>query len=147
MHWQVVDTKVVIICYAQLCLTLCSSVDCSLPGSSAHGIFPARILELSHFPPQGIFPTQRSNLCLLNLLHWQVDSLLPSPPGKPQLYVTSNICLWLLVYVFIHYYAQRGILTDSIYYEQFHNFTMCPDLLNSAAYECLIPFLHLAIQY
>ena len=30
---------------AQLCLTLCDPIDCSLPGSSAHGILQARILE------------------------------------------------------------------------------------------------------
>ena len=30
---------------AQSCLTLSDSVDCSLPGSSAHGIFQARVLE------------------------------------------------------------------------------------------------------
>jgi len=30
---------------AQSCLTLCDSMDCSLPGSSAHGIFQARVLE------------------------------------------------------------------------------------------------------
>ena len=30
---------------AQLCPTLCDSMDCSLPGSSIHGIFQARILE------------------------------------------------------------------------------------------------------
>ena len=29
----------------QSCLTLCDPVDCSLPGSSVHGIFQARILE------------------------------------------------------------------------------------------------------
>ena len=29
----------------QLCLTLCDSMDCSLPGSSGHGIFQARVLE------------------------------------------------------------------------------------------------------
>ena len=29
----------------QSCPTLCDSVDCSLPGSSVHGIFQARILE------------------------------------------------------------------------------------------------------
>ena len=29
----------------QLCLTLCDHMDCSLPGSSVHGIFQARILE------------------------------------------------------------------------------------------------------
>ena len=30
---------------AQLCLTLCNPMDCSLPGSSVHGIFQARVLE------------------------------------------------------------------------------------------------------
>ena len=30
---------------AQLCLTLCSSMDCNLPGSSVHGNFQTRILE------------------------------------------------------------------------------------------------------
>ena len=30
---------------AQSCLTLCDSMDCSLPGSSVHGISQARILE------------------------------------------------------------------------------------------------------
>ena len=30
---------------AQWCLTLCDPMDCSLPGSSIHGIFQARILQ------------------------------------------------------------------------------------------------------
>ena len=30
---------------AQSCLTLCDPMDCSLPGSSIHGIFQARVLE------------------------------------------------------------------------------------------------------
>ena len=29
----------------QLCPTLCDPMDCSLPGSSAHGLFQARVLE------------------------------------------------------------------------------------------------------
>ena len=29
----------------QLCLTFCNPMDCSLPGSSVHGILQARILE------------------------------------------------------------------------------------------------------
>ena len=40
-------------CMAQLlqsCLTLCDSVDCSPPSSSAHGIVPARILEWVAMP-------------------------------------------------------------------------------------------------
>ena len=44
---------------AQSCLTLCNSMDCSLPGSSVHGIFQARIL-VSHSLLQ-IFPTQGLN--------------------------------------------------------------------------------------
>ena len=31
---------------AQLCLTLSDHMDCSLPGSSIHGIFQAKVLEL-----------------------------------------------------------------------------------------------------
>ena len=30
---------------AQLCPTLCDPMNCSPPGSSIHGIFPARVLE------------------------------------------------------------------------------------------------------
>ena len=30
---------------AQQCLTLCNPIDCSLPGSSIHGIFQARVLQ------------------------------------------------------------------------------------------------------
>ena len=44
----------------------------------------------SHFLLQGIFPTQRLNLSLLHLLHWQVDSLplshLRSPYSNPWRY-------------------------------------------------------------
>ena len=62
----------------QSCPTPCNPIDCNLPGSSVYGISQARILEWVAFPPfllQGIFPTQGSNLHLLQLLHWQVDSL------------------------------------------------------------------------
>ena len=47
---------------AQSCLTLCDLMDCSLPGSSVHGIFQARLIKWG-CPPfllQGIFPTQGS---------------------------------------------------------------------------------------
>ena len=41
---------------AQSCLTPSNPMDCSLPGSSAHGIFQARVLEWGAFsnltPPQ-----------------------------------------------------------------------------------------------
>ena len=45
---------------AQLCLTFCDRMDCSLPGSSVHGILQAEILEIRiggcHALFQGIFP-------------------------------------------------------------------------------------------
>ena len=44
---------------AQLHLTLCNPMDCSLPGSSVHGISQAKTLGVAcHFLLQGIFPTQ-----------------------------------------------------------------------------------------
>ena len=36
-----------------------------------------------HFLLQRIFPSQKSNLQLLHLLHWQVGSLPAEPQGKP----------------------------------------------------------------
>ena len=61
---------------AQLCPTLCDSIDCSLPGSSVHVIFQARILEWIAIPyPRGSSLTQGLNPYVLSLLHWQEDSL------------------------------------------------------------------------
>ena len=34
----------------QSCPTICDPMDCSLPGSSVHGILPARILEWVAMP-------------------------------------------------------------------------------------------------
>ena len=45
------------------------------PGSSVHGILQARVG--GHALLQGIFSSQGSNLYLLNLTHWQVDSYHP----------------------------------------------------------------------
>ena len=58
----------------------CIPMDYSLPGSSVHEISQARTLEwVCHFPFQRIYLTQ-----VLNppLLHWQMDSLLPSHQGS-----------------------------------------------------------------
>ena len=41
---------------AQLCLTLCSPVDCSLPGFSVHRIFQGKILEWVVFSPPEDLP-------------------------------------------------------------------------------------------
>ena len=50
--------------------------DYSPPGSSVHGDSPGKNVGVGcHTLLQGIFPTQGSNLHLLCLLHWEVDSL------------------------------------------------------------------------
>ena len=59
----------------QSCPALCDPMECSPPGSSVHGISRQEYWMGCHDLLHGIFSTQGSNLCLLCLLHWQVDSL------------------------------------------------------------------------
>ena len=69
-------------CYlvAQSYLTLCDSVDCSLPGSSVHGISQARILEcvVISFSSRSSQPRIQ-----LESPASQIDFLPSVPPGKP----------------------------------------------------------------
>ena len=70
----------------QPCLTLCNPAGCSPPGSSVHGDSPDENTgEGCHALLQVILPTQRSNLRLLCLLHWQLGFFTTEPPGKPPL--------------------------------------------------------------
>ena len=64
----------------QVLSSSCNSMDCSPPGSSVHGISQARILErvAISFSRASSQPWDRN-------LHWQVDSLPPSPQGSPRL--------------------------------------------------------------
>ena len=66
----------VLVC--QSCLTLCNSMDCSLPGSSVHGIFPGKNIRVSrhsllqrNLPDPGIEPGSPA---------MQADSLLSDAP-------------------------------------------------------------------
>ena len=67
--WLSLRREVYACSVTQSCLTLCDAMDCSLPGSSVHGILQARILEwvvISSSLHQGIFLTQGWNLHLLH---------------------------------------------------------------------------------
>ena len=56
-HQVMVKKKKVLV--TQSCLTVCDTMDCSLPGPSVHGILQARILEWVTCPLlQLIFTTQ-----------------------------------------------------------------------------------------
>ena len=80
---------------AQSWPTLCYSMGCSLPGSSAHGILQAKILEWVVMPS---FPIQGLNLHLLN---WQVNSLLLVPPGKPWFCFMARLLLFCVLFCLV----------------------------------------------
>ena len=66
-HLEGLTEDSVLVLVVQLCPTLWDPMDCSLPGSSVHGILQARILEWTGIPFfRGIFLTQGSNLGLLH---------------------------------------------------------------------------------
>ena len=92
---------------AQSCLTLSDPMDCSLPGSSVHGILQARVLEWgaivpllsmsrslrhhevqhSRLPCSSISPTVCLNPGIkARSPSLKADSLLSEPPGKPYVY-------------------------------------------------------------
>ena len=82
---------------AQSCSTLCDPMDYSLPGSSVHRLFQARILEwVAIFLLHGIFPTQGLNPCLLCLLHCRRILYLRSHQGSPSpCLLVAQSCLTL----------------------------------------------------
>ena len=73
--------------HAQSCLILWFFATpwtvCSPPGSSSMGFFRQECWSGLPFPPSGIFPTQGSNPHLLQVLHWQADSLPLGHLGSP----------------------------------------------------------------
>ena len=81
--------------HAESCPALCDPMDCSLPGSSVHGVFQARILKwvaISYSQPR-IKPMSPAFLLgrqvLLPLYRWQAP-LLPLEVSKLAEYIMSN---------------------------------------------------------
>ena len=86
---------------AQSCPTLCDPMDCSLPGSSVHGIFQARVLEwvaiaFSGWPLYSV-PTHRTGwklgserLCALP----KVTEQSVAEPGYSPLEAGPHVCAW-----------------------------------------------------
>ena len=89
----------------QSCETLWDLMDCSLPGSSVHGILQARILVWVAVPfsrgslNPGIEPRSPT---------LQADSLLSEPPGKPK--NTRVGSLSLLQQIFLTQESNKGLL-------------------------------------
>ena len=66
---------------AQSCPTLCYRMDCSLPGSSVHGIFRQEYWSGLPFPSPGDLPNPGTEPGSPTL---QADALPSEPPGNPQ---------------------------------------------------------------
>ena len=64
---------------AQLCPTLCDSMNCSPPGSTVHGIFQARILEWVDLPVSRESSWSRDRT---RAPSWQEDFLSSEVPGE-----------------------------------------------------------------
>ena len=80
---------------AQPCLTLCDPMDCSPPGSTAHGIFQAIIYwsggpfpSLGDLPDPGIEPKSPAAPALAGRF---TDSLPLAPAGKPKPILSLSI--------------------------------------------------------
>ena len=68
----------------QSCPALCDPTDCSLPGSSVHGLFWQEYRSQLPFPPPGNLPLPGIEPGSPTL---QAGSLPSEPPGKPQQFV------------------------------------------------------------
>ena len=68
----------------QSCPTLCSLTDHSAPGSSVHGVFPARILELALLSSRGSFQPRDQPLMSPASPAFQVVSLPLSHQKRPR---------------------------------------------------------------
>ena len=86
-------------------------MNCSLSGSSVHGILQARILEWVVVSSSRRSPWPRDEICLLRLLHWQVDSLSLSHLGSPDR--QSNTHEWICMYPQMHTLALNFIKNPS----------------------------------
>ena len=116
--WSDYVLETFILMHAELCLTLCKAMDCSLPGSSVHEISQAKIVKLL-FPSPGDLsnPGVESHIGREILYHWatwEAPSLLPfiylSLIVMLRFYSTSRkfyaiIFLLFLLYLFSTVYA------------------------------------------
>ena len=75
----------------QSCLTLCNSLDCSLPDFSVHGIFQAKNTGIGcHFLLQGDLPNPGIKPKSPVSAELQADSFSTEPLGKPFVFSSGS---------------------------------------------------------
>ena len=90
---------------AQFVSNFCNSMDCSLPGSSVHGILQARVLEwVAISNSKGIFLNQGSNSGLLHCRQILYCLSHQRSPFKSYIYT----CIYIYMYI---YYDRNQVVT------------------------------------
>ena len=86
----------------QLCPILCEDMDCSLPGSTVHGIFQARILEwvAISFSRRSSWPRHWTQVYLM-----RAEALSSKPPGIDR-------CVYIF-YIHTHKYMNYPLIFES----------------------------------
>ena len=92
---------------AQPCPTLCHPADCSLPGSSVHGILQARILQWVPMSSSRGSSQPRDRTRVSCLLHWQTGSLPLVPPRKPQTFTSLIYLNGKLIHTHTHTHRDK----------------------------------------
>ena len=103
----------------QLCLTLSDPMDGSLPGSSVHGIFQARVLEWAAIAfSELISPLNKFvNICFTRL--YMIINISFS-------FIVTLYTLYIYIYIYIYnlsLYSHKHITYKKLFVRAFHNLT------------------------
>ena len=92
-----------------MCPNVCDPTDCSLPGSSVHGILQARILQWVPMSSSRGSSQPRDRTRVSCLLHWQTGSLPLVPPRKPQTFTSLIYLNGKLIHTHTHTHTHTQI--------------------------------------
>ena len=82
----------------QSCSTLCNPMDCSLPGSSVHGLLHARVLEWGARPSSRVFCCARDWTGVFCIFFILGRFFTTKPPHKPIIHHHIHFILANLIY-------------------------------------------------
>ena len=116
----------------QSCPTLWDPMDCSLPGSSVHGILQAGILAWVAMPSSRETSWSRDWTCISRLLHWQAGSLPLLSPQKPMMYSAAQV------------FTLPSPITDILALPSFQNAPSYPPSLSSEHLVVTVTWLSLS---
>ena len=142
----------------QTCLTLLDPMDCSLPGSSVDGIFPAKILDQVAISYSRVFSRPKDQTIHVScvscigrgiLYHWATWEAHPMPIDLPYLYflndwVINPLCEWVIINHIQSLKSNLFVLFS--FYKQ--SFSEYPSVSGVHSSECMLesPFLFCSLR-